>query len=108
MCPQERLASTQAQQRPSFDGVCRWLSFVIIAVTFDPDTAPANVLDNLHEVDSFTEMKCLHRTVDLISLELGCFMHHHSPRRAAGMTPAVQVERARHDAEHLGAREERV
>src|SRR5271166_826337 len=105
--PQQRFAWAQAHQRSSRD---RKRGSFSLASTFtaivDAHTAPAYIFDDLHKVNGFAQVKGLHAAVNFVSLKLCCLVHHDATRRAAGMTPTIEVNGARHDPEHLRARQE--
>jgi hypothetical protein len=64
-----------------------------------------DVVDNLNEVDRFTQMERFHAAVDLDVLELRGFVNK-SRDAATSLLPApVEVEEARHHPKHLSARQ---
>ena len=53
-------------------------------------------------------MKRLHAAVNFVWLELGGLVDHHTSRCSSGVSASVEVERSRHDSEHLRSRQERI
>ena len=51
MRPQQCLTRTEGNESASRDRECGWPALLVPRVAVNPDAAPADVLDNLHEVD---------------------------------------------------------
>src|SRR5437867_9378449 len=70
MRPQQRFPRTEADDGTARDRVGGWYpTLPTFRVAVDANTSPADVLDDLNEVNRFAKVESLHASRDLVRLE---------------------------------------